>query len=173
MDDGNWRMAPSWRACFAADDRLGRIEFLRDVLPLGFLMPRRKRTEHPQIALYARVDSYDVRSSIGFNVFLLGRLRHDIAEDAEVFEASTQLVIRGTFSEPKERSGERIEVTLYGQKTGRTSLQVKDIHVRDKNHARQYRTYRDEMVPVLDLPAGLTTIQRRRDDRLWNTWIIR
>jgi hypothetical protein len=27
-------------------------------------------------------------------------------------------------------------------------------------------------VPVLDLPTGVTTIQRRRDDYVWNAWVF-
>jgi hypothetical protein len=135
-------------------------------------MAKRKHAAKPQITLCARVDSYDVRSSIGFNVFLLGRIRNDVEEDAEVFDSTTQLIVRGIFSEPKDRSGERIELTLYGQRTGRTTLRVKDVHSRDKDGSRLYRTYRGESAPELDLPTGVTTIQRRRDDHVWSAWVF-
>jgi hypothetical protein len=61
---------------------------------------------------------------------------------------------------------------LYGQRTGRATMRVKDFHSRDKNGSRLYRTYRGESVPVLDLPAGVTTIQRRRDDHVWNAGVF-
>ncbi len=48
-------------------------------------MPRRKgRLEEPPVPVFARVESYDVRSSVGFNIQLLGRLRDDLPDDAEV-----------------------------------------------------------------------------------------
>jgi len=133
---------------------------------------RKRKPTETHTSLAAQVDSFDVRSSVGFNVFLLGRIRNDIEEDAEVFDSTTQLIIRGVFSEPKDRSGERVELTLYGERTGRTTMRVKDVHSRDKNGSRLYRTYRGESVPVLDLPTGVTTIQRRRDDHVWNACIF-
>ena len=82
-------------------------------------MPRLKITELPDFPLYARVESYDVRSTLEFNVFLLGRHRDDIDDDTEVFESTTQLIVRESFSEPKDRVGEHCELTLHGQKTAR------------------------------------------------------
>jgi hypothetical protein len=69
-------------------------------------MPNRKTSDAPQISLFARVDSFDVRSSLGFNVFLLGTRRDYIEGDTEVFESTTQLIIRGVFYESKERSAD-------------------------------------------------------------------
>src|SRR5260370_11525849 len=113
-------------------------------------MPKRKPTEAPPISLYARVDSHEVRSSFGFNVFLLGRRHDHIAGDSEVFESTTQLIVRGILSDPIERLGERIEVTLHGQKIDRSGLCVKDVHARDKNENHLYRSYRGGRAPVLD-----------------------
>jgi hypothetical protein len=120
-------------------------------------MPGRKKTEQPTVRTWARVDTFDVQSSIGFNIYLVGRIRNDIDEEAEVFEYTTQLTIRGSFSEPEERSGERLELTIYGQRASRRRLRIDDIHSRDKTGTRVYRDYRGERVPVLDLPSGVTT----------------
>jgi hypothetical protein len=105
-------------------------------------------------------------------VYLLGRLRDHIADDTEVFESTTQLIVRGIFSEPKDRVGEDIELTLHGQKTTRQNLQVKDIHARDKNDHHLYRTYRGGKVPVLVMPTGIATIERRRSDHVWAAWVF-
>jgi hypothetical protein len=136
-------------------------------------MPKRKVTESQKIPLYARVESYDVRSSLGFNLHLLGYIRDHIEDDTQVFESTTQLIVRGIFSEPKDRVGEHIELTLHGQKTPRYDLQVKDIHARDKDNRHLYRTYRGGRIPVLDMPAGIATIERRRSDRnIWAAWVF-
>src|ERR1022692_2772581 len=102
-------------------------------------MPRRKRTpEEPQIPVFARVESYDVRSRVGFNIHLLGRLRDD----------------------------------LLGERASRSPLRIKDIHARDKNESHMYRIVRGQQVPVLNIPKGVTTIERRRSDNVWAAWVF-
>jgi hypothetical protein len=138
-------------------------------------MPRRKRTpEEPQIPVFARVESYDVRSSVGFNIHLLGRLRDDLPDGAEVFESTTVLIIliRGVFYEPTPRSGEHVEFTVYGERASRWPLRIKDIHARDKNESHMYRIVRGQQVPVLNIPKGVTTIERRRSDNVWAAWVF-
>jgi hypothetical protein len=136
-------------------------------------MPKRRRAkQNPRIAAYAKVDSYDVRTSFGFNIFLVGRIRDDLSGDAEVFDSATQLLIRGNYIEPKDRLGERIELTVYSRRSDRETLRVKDVHSREKNVSRIYRMYRGDRVPVLDLPHGVTTICHRRADRLWTSSIF-
>jgi len=135
-------------------------------------MPKSKRKENPRIATYAKVDSYDVQTSFGYNIFLVGRIRDHLSEEAEVFDSATQLLIRGTFTEPKDRAGERIELTVYSRRSDRETLRVKDVHSREKDGSRIYRIYRGDRVPVLDLPHGVTTIYRHRDEQLWTSSIF-
>jgi len=85
-----------------------------------------------------------VRSTVGFNIHLLGSLRNDLPDDAEVFESVSVLIIRGAFYEPTSRLGERLELTLYREKTTRSSLRIKDTHARDKNESRMYRIVRGQ-----------------------------
>jgi hypothetical protein len=136
-------------------------------------MPKRNRKpEAPQIPAYARVESYDVRSSVRFNIHLLGQLRDVLPDDAEVFESTTVLTVRGMFYEPAPRSGEHVELTVYGERTTRSPLRIKDIQARDKNEGRMYRTVRGHHVPVLNLPTGVTTIERRRSDNVRATAVF-
>jgi hypothetical protein len=133
---------------------------------------RKVKPAEPQIPLFARVESYDVRSTVGFNIHLLGRWRDDLPDDTEVFESTTVLIVRGVLYEPTLRSGEHVELTLYGERASRSTLRIKDIHARDKDESHMYRIVRGLHVPVLNLPTGVTTIERRRSENIWAAWVF-
>lgn len=114
--------------------------------------------------MYAAIST---TSGVGFNLHLLGRLRDDLADGTEVFESSTVLIVRRVFYQPTPRSGEHVELTVYGYRLHRESLHVKDVHARDKTGRDMYRITRGLRVPVLNLPPGVATIERRRSDHVW------
>ena len=99
---------------------------------------------------------------MGLNTRLLGGSVDYWSEEDEVFEATTNLVIRGAFYEPAERTGDGLGITIFGQRASWPRLRVKDIHARDNNDIRLYRTRRGISSPVLNLPPGVCTIERRR-----------
>ncbi len=84
-----------------------------------------------------------------------------------MFESATVLIVRGTFYAPESRLAEHVELTVYGHRSPREGIRVKDVHARDKNERDMYRITRGLRVPVLNLPPGVATIERRRSDNFW------
>jgi hypothetical protein len=134
-------------------------------------MSRRKKTTEEHTHLAIRVEGFDARAEAGLHIDLLSSRPVFATKDDLVFPASTKLILRGRSTYPEERAGDAYEITLWGEKSGRAKLTLKDIHVHDDHHVPLYRKYRDEEVPVYEVPSGLATLERRRADRVWQAWI--
>jgi hypothetical protein len=133
-------------------------------------MSKRKSAE-THTFLSIRVDSYDVRSAAGISIFLVGTASDYLSEDEDVFDSQTHLTVRGECIDPKERYGERYEVLVHGERASHPRLKVKDIHATDKDDLRVYRTRYGRNMPVFNVPRGIATLERRRDDRVWSAWV--
>jgi hypothetical protein len=121
--------------------------------------------------LTIRVNSFDVRSSAGINIFLKGTYPDFVSEEERVFISTSHLTIRGECTLPRDRVGQKFEVLVYGQNARRSQLKVEDIHNRDDDRVPVYRMIRGKRVPVFDVPRGIATIERRRDDGVWSAWV--
>ena len=51
------------------------------------------------------------------------------------------------------------------------SLRLKDFHAKDKDRFLKYRKYHGGEYPVNEDPLGISTISRRRGERIWDSHI--
>lgn len=89
-----------------------------------------------------------------------------------VFPAFSRLQIRCNAPYPEGRAGEAYEITLCGRSSSRTRLALKDIHMHDEHRVPMYRKDRGREFPVYKVPSELSTLERRREDKVWQAWII-
>lgn len=131
---------------------------------------RRKASgEHTHLAI--RIEGFDAEAETRLNIDLSVSRPHFATDDDLVFPTSNRLIIRGRSTYPEARSGESYEITVWGRSTRRAPLTLKEIHVHDDHHVPVYRKYRGEDIPVYKVPPGLGTLERRRNDRVWQAWI--
>jgi hypothetical protein len=129
----------------------------------------RKGEAHTHLAIQVEGFEADVEARLHIDL-ITSRPAYATDEDP-VFPASTRLKIRGHATYPEGRAAEAYEITLWGNSSGRTPMTLKEIHVHDEHHVPMYRKYRGEDFPVYRVPSGLSTLERRREDKVWQAWI--
>jgi hypothetical protein len=126
---------------------------------------RESAEEHTFLAI--RVESYEADAGAGLNLNLVTTHPYNDSPEDFVFAFGTKLEIKGVACYPTERSGEKYEVTFRAKDSGQYRLRLKDIQARDEHLIPLYRQYRGGSFAVYEPPAGLSTIERRRHDRVW------
>jgi hypothetical protein len=90
-------------------------------------------------------------------------------EDDPLFEMRSQLTISGTFAAPKDRAGDRLEITVYGEDSPHSDIhwRLKDVRAVDKHDIPITRTYRGRTFDVYRAPKGMATLSKLRGERKW------
>ena len=89
------------------------------------------------------------------------RYRHD---ELRVYQFDSALEIAGICTYPEERSGDRYQVTVYGDRfdEGDLDARLKEFHIKDKDGNPKYRKSRGHHLPVYDIPKGVGYLQKNR-----------
>lgn len=134
---------------------------------------RRKKTAEEYTFLSIDVGDYSVRSEAALNYNLKQSHPTLYQDDDPAFEFITTLVVSGICRYPPDRKDDYYEITFMGGEfhAGHNSLTLKDYQARDKHGVPVYKEYRGESLPVFDSPPGLATLNKRRGENKWDSWI--
>lgn len=141
------------------------------------MMAKRRRKkksdveEHTYIAI--RLDGYEVSADASVNMNLRTFPPLFVDEDDPVLEYVTSLEITGISTYPDERAGEVYKITIRGDEkyVSEKLLSLKDMQARDESRIPIYKAYRGEDYPVYNKFPGITTLNKRRGEKLWDAWV--
>lgn len=76
-------------------------------------------------------------------------------------------------TDPAERQGETFELTIRGDDSPgtRVNLKLRDMQQRDEHRVPKYREYRGQSLPVYRPVPGIATLSRAGKESPWTAWI--
>lgn len=95
-----------------------------------------------------------------------------VDEDAAAYVSHSRLAIDGSITEPCNRAGHKLQLTLYqAERTDpEVAMTLNDCWRRDEYGIHIYKTYRGDEYPVLDRPTYLGLIDKVRGQDAWTAW---
>jgi hypothetical protein len=134
--------------------------------------PKKPEAEYFDIAI--RVERYEIRTEASINHHAFHpEYAYELDDNDSVYRFTADLTIFGTAFQPKDRAGHSYEVTVYGDDSPSSSIgiQLKHLHIRDKQGLAEYRTYRGKNVPVYLRPPDLGLLNKERGKSHWTAWV--
>jgi hypothetical protein len=96
-------------------------------------------------------------------------------DELRVYQFDSFLEIAGVCNYPEERSGDRYQITVYGDQPdeGDLNARLKEFHIKDKNGDPKYRKSRGHYLPVYEIPKAVGFLQKERGENSWNgcAWV--
>ncbi len=136
--------------------------------------PRRSHKEKFEM-LTINVDTFDqcVHAAVNHVVYAPQYAFH-LDLDDPLYTFTSQLVVSGIAAYPKNRTGDRFELTFYGDdKTSRNlSAKLASVQKRDDYGSPEYRAYRGDELPVFDPPNGIGYMEKVRGENEWHATLF-
>lgn len=136
-------------------------------------MKMRKKKQQDYAFITIKVDDYSVSSVAGINFHLHGPLYPFGHEDEPIYSFETILHISGLCTDPQDRAGHRVDITLYGMPDAqRHTPKIKDLHERDEYGSLKYRKKRNGEEPIYAPAPPLTYLDKIRGEDRWTTYVF-
>ena len=138
----------------------------------------RKRKDVSPKAIHSRigikVDGYQARVEADINIDAKDpKYAIDLDDRDPVYKYITRLEIVGTATFPDDRTGQRFEISVYGDESPSRHVfaTLKNLHELGEYGQPLYRIYRGQNLPVFRKPPGLGLLDKVRGEPRWTAWL--